>query len=162
MYYETLMHERRPVADAAEAAHLIHTRQVSDFDALVWTTADGRTIAAVGDNHCNNTWFEAAIIDLTNNIQIESITMGWIDTEEAKANSLRECETTDFRMGGPANLPIDGNNDALRVSFTCGCCGEWFKSTIQQQKRFDQDNGFGICPSCTTPFQRSMTNATTL
>jgi len=28
------------------------------------------------------------------------------------------------------------------------CCGETFESTYEKQRRFDQDNGYGICPGC--------------
>lgn len=32
--------------------------------------------------------------------------------------------------------------------FTCGCCGKSFRSTPDEQRIFDQDAGFGICPPC--------------
>ena len=90
------------------------------------------------------------MLDLTNKMQIESITMAWIDTEEEKARYLRECETTDFRMGsaGTMTLPLDGQGDDTKAWFECGCCGEGFESTLAKQRKYDQDNGYGICPGC--------------
>lgn len=32
--------------------------------------------------------------------------------------------------------------------FTCGCCGDGFSSTLEEQARHDQDTGYGICPRC--------------
>ena len=147
MYYESKMHTRRPVADANEAARLIHSREAGDCDALVWSAADGRELCAVGDYHCNNTWFETAVIDLTHGVQIESITMGWVDSEGEKAQHLRECETCDFRMGKAA-LPLDGQGADAMAHFECTHCGEGFNSTIAKQRKYDQDNGYGVCPEC--------------
>lgn len=153
MYYETTMHKRRAVVNAEAAARLIHERQdeqgeyLHDYDAIVWKSPDGRELAAVGDNHCNNPWAEVAVIDLTNKQQIESITFAWIDSLDEKIRQFSICETTDFRIGG-ADLPLDGQGDDIPATFECGCCGEGFKSTLKNQRKFDQDNGYGICPDC--------------
>ena len=32
--------------------------------------------------------------------------------------------------------------------FICGCCGCAFQSTDDEQRKFDQDDGYGICPPC--------------
>lgn len=148
MYYETVMHVRRPVSGPDEAADIIHRHDVRDFDALVWTAPDGREFCVVADNHCNNPWLEAAVIDLTNGVQIESITMGWIDTAERKAEYLRDCQTGEFSMGRKADLPLDGSGDDAKATFECGCCGSGFESTLRVQRKYDQDNGYGICPRC--------------
>lgn len=156
MFFETTMHKRRRVADANEAAHLIHTHQAADYEALSWTAPDGRELLVVADNHCDNPWKEVAVIDATNRSQIESITMGWIDAENDKADQLRECETTDFRMSrnGVVSIPLDGEGGETHAWFRCGCCGEDFESSYAKQKKFDQDNGYGICGSCCHRFQR--------
>lgn len=148
MYFETTMHASKPVADAAEAAKRIHDGEVHDYDALIWTAANGRRIAVVADNHCNSPWKEVAVIDLDRLIQIESITMGWIPELDKKTEQLAFCELTDFQMGPIAGLPLDGQNEDTPAMFECGCCGQGFKSTVATQKKYDQDNGYGICPRC--------------
>ncbi len=150
MYYETMQHKRRPVSGPDEAAELIHKHEARQWEALTWKLDDGRELCAVADHTCEKPWFETAVIDLTNWQQIESITMGWIDDAEEKAKYLRECADTDFSMGKPggAKFPLDGENDDIQGWFECGCCGEGFQSTIAKQKRYDQDNGYGFCPSC--------------
>jgi len=148
MHYETIMHERRPVRDAAEAATIIHEGQQRDYDALCWTASNGREMCAVGDNHCNNTWGEVAIIDLGRKVQIESITFDWVKTLEEKIGHLVNCETTDFTMGRIDGLPIDGEGGNTPAYFECSCCGTSFRSTYSQQKQYDQDNGYGLCREC--------------
>lgn len=148
MYYETTMHARRDVAGAAEAARLIHEGDVHDYDALFWTAPNGRQLVAVGDNHCDNTWGEVAVIDYGEKVRIESITFAWIPELAEKVRYLEGCETGDFRMGKIAGLPLDGKGDDTPAYFECGCCGESFKSTYRTQKKYDQDNGYGICPKC--------------
>lgn len=148
MFYETVMHKRRPVSGPDEAARLIHDHQAVVGDALCWTCPSGFELMVVADNLKGlNAWFEVAVIDYTNKKQIESITMGWIDELERKAQSLRECETTDFNMGG-CEIAVDGANDDMEASFECGCCGTDFTSTPAKQKKFDQDTSYGICSKC--------------
>ena len=33
-------------------------------------------------------------------------------------------------------------------NFQCGCCGVLFRSTDEEQRKFDQDEGYGICDGC--------------
>lgn len=148
MYYHSRQHKTRCVRDAFEAAHLIHTGYVTSFDALTWET-NGKKFVAVADGHIDDLWFEVAVIriDTTTPVQIESLTFGWMKTEEEKASSLRECETMDFPMWNTL-LPLDGSNEECPVDFTCGCCDRRFISTIKKQRHFDQDEGYGICPRC--------------
>jgi hypothetical protein len=148
MYFETTMHSRTNVASPDEAAKRIHEGQVRDYDCFVWRAADGREIAVVADNHCNNPWMEVAVVDLTNRTQLESITMGWIDDESEKARYLRECETQDFKMKTGVKIPMDGEHGNVKAQFECGCCGKSFTSTYEKQRKFDQDNGYGMCASC--------------
>ncbi len=149
MYYETMMHVRRDVASAAEAAELIHKGEdIHDYDALCWTAPTGRQLCAVADNHCNNAWAEVAVIDLGAQVQVESITFAWIKELSEKTRYLVECETGEFQMGKIKGLPMDGKGDDTPAMFECGCCGEGFKSTYRTQKKYDQDNGYGICPKC--------------
>jgi len=150
MYFETTMHVTVPVADAAECARRIHNKtELRDFDAFTWTATNGRRLAVVADNHCDNTWLEVAVIDLDRNVQLESITAGWIKTETELTRYFADCETQDYTFREGIQLPLDGNNDEAPATFTCGCCGEGFDSTYKAQRKYDQDNGYGICPRCT-------------
>lgn len=148
MYYETMMHTRVNVESPADAAKRIHEHQAHASDCLVWKSADGRDIAVVADGHCNHPWLEVAVVDLTNGVQLESITMGWIDSESEKARYLLECETQDWIMKGAATIPIDGETGNVKAWFECGCCGTCFQSTIEKQRKYDQDNGYGLCVEC--------------
>lgn len=146
MYYEAISHRSITVESAQEAATRIHEGNVCSCDALIWTAHD-RKMCAVADGGLNRPWMEVAVIDLNRKLQIESITFGWIDTLAEKIHHLELCETTEFVMR-EARLPLDGEGESKLANFTCGCCGEWFESTIEEQRVFDQDEGHGQCPSC--------------
>lgn len=154
MYFETQMHTRRNVDGPDHAARLLHAEEVRSFEALVWRTQDGREIAVVADNHCNDPWFEAAVLDLTNGTQIESLTIGWMKSMEQKAQYLRDCETADYVMRRDVSLPMDGEGGDTKAHFECGCCGDSFESTYDKQRVFDQDAGYGICPECCGMYAR--------
>lgn len=155
MYFEARTHRRRDVASAAEAARLIHTKQARECEALIWRTADGRELAAVSDVHIDCRPFgETAVLDLSAGVQIESITMGWIDSEAEKLRYLVECETEQPAMRRAVRLPLDGTNEDLKAWFGCACCGESFQSTIKAQRVYDQDSGHGICPGCAHLYRR--------
>jgi len=148
MYYEARQHASQPVANAEEAATRIHNGQVNDYDALTWAATNGRRLAVVADHHIDNMWKEVAVIDLDRQVQIESITFGWIEDLAEKIQYLKNCETTDYVFRNSISLPLDGNGETQPAEFECGCCGEGFMSTIAEQQRFDQDAGYGICLSC--------------
>lgn len=40
-----------------------------------------------------------------------------------------------------------------KVRYNCGCCGLDFYSTPEVNRLFDQDEGYGICPSCFSEFK---------
>ena len=147
MYFETTMHTTRPVENALAAAELIKTHDVRDSDALTWAN-NGRLLAVVADNHCNDPWLEVAVIDMQRNCQIESITAAWCNSTEDLARHFVTCETTDFIFRTNVTLPLDNHNADTPASFQCGCCGTFFKSTYAEQRQYDQDNGYGICPDC--------------
>jgi hypothetical protein len=147
MYYESIEHTRRNVESAAMAARIIHERTVHDYEALCWKGKNQRTFCAVADGGCNHPWFEVAVIDLDAMVQIESITFGWVKDLEGKIWHLETCETIDFNMGR-TQFPLDDQGLDTKAYFDCGCCGKRFKSTIRIQKQFDQDAGYGICPTC--------------
>ena len=148
MYFETIMHTTRSVADAFTAAQLVNNREACTFDALVWN-ANGRRLAVVSDNHCDDPWLEVAVLDIDRNCQIESITAGWCKSAEQLATYFATCETTDFIFRPSITLPLDGQNGDTPANFDCGCCGTSFKSTYAEQRKYDQDDGYGICTACT-------------
>lgn len=148
MYYQSIRHVTRKVSGAAEAAEIIHNHGAQSFEALVWI-GGGRTLAAVSDGGLNYPWMEVAVIriDCDPPTQIESITFGWMPDIDSKVAALKFCETCEFNMGR-TSLPLDGAGEDRITGFTCGCCGRWFTSTIIDQERFDQDEGYGICETC--------------
>ena len=147
MFFESVQHESRPVADAAEAARLIKSGAVMDFHALIWKNTKGQRIAAVNDGGIDDSWSEVAVINLDTNRQLESITFPWCSDEEA-ARFLLECQDDKGLSDRPANLPLDGSGEGVPAAFTCGCCGTGFTSTIAEQRPHDQDEGYGYCPRC--------------
>ncbi len=150
MYYEAISHRSVPVESAIEAATRIHEGNVYSCDALIWSAGD-RKMCVVADGGLDHPWSEVAVIDLNRKLQIESITFGWIDTLDEKIQHLVECETTEFVMR-EARLPLDSEGESNLSYFTCSCCGSSFKSTIQEQRVFDQDEGYGKCPKCLERF----------
>ena len=145
MYFETMMHESVPIESAAEAARRIKAGERRDFDAFVWTAPSSRRMAVVADNHCNNPWLEVAVLDLDRGCQLETITADWCDEAEL-CGYFEKCETGDYVFRSQVRLPLDGQNDDAPADFECGCCGNGFESTYREQRHFDQDNGYGICP----------------
>lgn len=154
MYYEARTHQSFPVNTALEAAQKIKNRhELFSNSVLKYPVSEG-IIYIVPDGHIDHPFGEVAVIlekDGKRN-QIESITAAWIDTPEELAEYFDKAIVSNYDMG-EAQLSIDGVNSTQKASFTCGCCGGYFKSTIQQQKKYDQDQGFGICPSCETYYK---------
>lgn len=91
---------------------------------------------------------ELAILDITNNTQIESLTIGWVKGD--KLESILDCCNNPFSQS-KTGITFDKDYNITsqpESGYTCGCCGSWFKSTWKIQNKFDQDSGYGICPSC--------------
>lgn len=150
MYYEAISHAAVPVESAADAARRIKSGKAMSFQALIWNNTKGERIAAVADGGLDDPWGEVAIINLTTNRQLESITFAWIDTEAEAIRYLEECQDDAPLSDRPAKLPLDGEGENRPANFECGCCGEGFTSTIAEQRVHDQDEGFGYCPKCVT------------
>ena len=147
MFYEARNHISMPVADAAEAVHLIHTGKCVSSYAYIWRNAKGERIALIDDTDIDHPWGEVAVVNLDTKEQYESLTFGWIRTEGLKLAAVNDAVTL-ATVWRPAIVPLDGSLADRECSFTCGCCGEQFKSTIAKQKVFDQDEGYGICGRC--------------
>jgi len=148
MYYESIPHVVTQVADAAEAAKKIKQVTVRSTEALCWTNTNGK-FYVVSDSHIDDSPFaETAVIQEINSefFQIESITAAWIDTEKELAEYFETAMSqptykrkTQLIVGQPTNQT---------GWFECGCCGTGFKANIAEQLKFDQDQGYGICPDC--------------
>jgi hypothetical protein len=139
MYFEARQHKKLSVADAIQAATLIHEGKAASYEVLCWTAPDGRELAAVSDDspHSIQSFREVAVLDMTHHQQIESITFAWIDSLQEKIKEFVACETTDFRMSNNKHVPLDGENEDRLAWFYCGCCGTDFQSTIKKQAHYD-------------------------
>jgi hypothetical protein len=148
MYYEAREHQSLPVASAAEAVNRIHSGHIQSNQCPVFRNSKGERIALVADGHIDNMWLEVAVINPDTKEQIESITFGWIKTEALKLAVVNAAVIRNEVFRRNVTLSIDGSCREEKVSFECGCCGASFQSTIKEQKQFDQDAGYGICPEC--------------
>lgn len=149
MYFESIEHTSIPVANATEAVHLIHTGKCQTFECPVWKNKSGQKVALVNDTDINSPSFaEVAVINIDTMQQYESISFAWCKSEQKKLDFILGCENNQPQLQRTTNLPIDGQGNETTASFTCGCCGETFNSTIKKQKKFDQDSGYGICNNC--------------
>jgi len=148
MYYESIIHQLREVANSLEAATLIKNGKLFGYEALKWTSPNG-IFYAVNDAHIDDSTFgETAVIKEVNGqfIQVESITAAWIKTPEELAKSFEDAEINDFSIS-KASLII-GEVKNQTAFFTCGCCGERFHDLVKKQLQFNQDAGYGICSNC--------------
>lgn len=144
MYYEARRHEILPACtDIQSVVDLIETMQ--DYQVATIQHGD-RLIGFVCDGHINSPKDEIAVIDITNNIKIESLTWAWIDVSHRFAAIRTACES-DLQLG-KGDIPAYSQNYGKPVRFECGCCGESFISTIAEQVKYDQDAGYGICIVC--------------
>ena len=146
MYYQSRSHTSHPVADAREAVALIHSGRTASNDAYIWKNQNGHRIALVDDSHIDHPWGEVSVINVDTREQYESITFAWCNSEAEKLGVVLGCQDGTSFARQNIILPLDGAEEEREAHFTCGCCGEVFRSTIAQQKRFDQDAGYGICP----------------
>ena len=152
MHYEAISHATMNVDSAADAARRIRSGQEPSYNALIWQNTKCERIAAVADGGLNHPWGEVAVINITTNRQLESITFAWIETEDEAIRYLEKCQDSDPLGDSPANLPLDGEGDNIPAYFQCGCCGTSFTSTIAEQRAHDQDEGYGICHECNARF----------
>lgn len=144
MYFESREHTRKNVSGAVEAATLIHNGNAATHEAIAWETPIG-TLCAVNDDHIDGFWGEVAVINLSTNEKIESITFAWVETLDEKIKHLEDCGTGAFKIGTIVTVPMDGAGQDALAWFECSCCGTGFKSTINKQKKYDQDAGYGRC-----------------
>ena len=142
MYYESRTYK---VMDPSGSYDELVNNINNSPDSVVHTIINekGHKIAFVPDGHIDHPKQELAILDLTDNKQLESWTWAWIK-EEKKVDEIKAIANTDYVM----SESIHFNDQVANVFFTCGCCGTSFQSTIEEQRKFDQDSSYGICDSC--------------
>ncbi|MBO9681964.1 MAG: hypothetical protein J7502_04745 [Flavisolibacter sp.] len=155
MYYEARTHEIIEVQNALQAAIRIKSGQLQTYQVMKWKSKDGKFFMyAVPDGHLDTMLLELAIlrqkIDIVNSpyLQVESITNGWIKGAETLAKYLEEAESSTLIMKSNAQLIVGKPKGHERAWFTCGCCGNYFYGNVQEQQKFDQDAGYGICTNC--------------
>jgi len=155
MYYEARIHQIVEVASAIAAAEKIRSESMYTYQVMKWTSKDGNYyMYAVPDGHLDEMLAELAILRQNKDQedapyqQIESITNGWIEGTDMLARYLQDAESSTMIMKSNAQLIIDKPKGDEQASFTCGCCGSWFKDNVQKQLKFDQDAGYGICDRC--------------
>lgn len=150
MFYESRIYIPMETSGPADAAAILKGNKPPRYYALTYQTPQG-IIWLVCDSHADSDgFFETAVI-LDNGKekrQIESITVGWVKSETELAAMLERAVAEPFDMG-LASLNLEAPADNATAWFTCGCCGSSFKGNVKEQIKFDQDEGYGICPSCT-------------
>jgi hypothetical protein len=155
MYYQSRVYVLVQAKNACDAARKIKSREIQTNEVLSWKSRNGEfQMYAVPDGHLDEMMCELAILrkpiaaDSINYQQIESITNAWIEGAHALGKCLEEAETSDLIMQRNAQLIIDKPKGDEMASSTCGCCGAWFKGNVQEQLKFDQDAGYGLCDNC--------------
>jgi len=147
MYFESRPHRLIHIASSREAVERIQSRQASTLNCLCWRNPQGQRLALVDDSHIDDSFGEVALVNLDTKEQYESITFAWCKHGDALQLVERSMDGHHiFRRN--VIVPLDGADENHQTHFTCGCCGENFLSTIAEQKPFDQDASFGICPAC--------------
>lgn len=144
MFYESRVHEiLEPVTGYEELAAAIENSR--SYQVCTIINNSGKKIGFVPDGVIDSPFDELAVVNISDGKQIESLTWAWVETNKAQA--LKDCaECTTVNMG-PAHIPTS-SQDNKQAYFTCGCCGNRFKSSIKEQVKFNQDAGYGICKSC--------------
>ena len=148
MYFETVVHKIKQVTNATEAAELIKSGSIASYVALQWDSPHG-TFMAVNDAHIDDSAFaEIAMIHKRGDeyFQIESITAVWCDLQQL-IQYFKQTEK-EPAINKRVTLNIDKPDPKAIAGFTCGCCGEWFQSSVEKQLKFNQDSGYGFCNEC--------------
>lgn len=154
MFFESRIHKLVTIETAMQAASGIKNSTFNRYDAITYFDK-GIQVIIVDDAHTDDTYFgEVAVLVKREDgflYQVESITAAWIDTPEALAGYFTQAIESPCNMG-KRELQINTPNPTATAWFTCGCCGSGFRGNIQHQLKFDQDSGYGYCPSCEKRF----------
>lgn len=147
MYFEAIIHQKLPVADAQAAATAYRTTSQSYQTPCFSIGSD--TFYLVADHYVDSPKAECAVLMERDGkfYQIESITSAWIDTNEEFEKSIVKA-VTEIEIYGEVNIIFDKAKGTETANFECGCCGNGFTGNVKRQLEYDQDSGFGICPDC--------------
>ena len=170
MYYEAtgLVNYPTVFSSFEELFIAIRTRQssvddyIAPYHLLKVQPEKGEPLFFVSDTHIDNTAFsEVAVLVKCGNepnlfYQVESLSFAWYNIRDfAKdckawskkyANSYQKTQL--FYSKYIKALNLDGFFSKTPQTFTCGCCGNSFKSTLEEQQKYDQDTGYGYCDGC--------------
>jgi hypothetical protein len=97
---------------------------------------------------CSGSPLEVAVVNAEENKKVESITVSWLkDTKETYTYFLDAI--TRNENCGAVKVPMSREDfKNILVEFECGCCGNFFEDEFENQEKYDQDTGFGICLDC--------------
>lgn len=149
MYYEGRIKSFKKFDSLSEL--VVEIKKIFYSECLYWCKDNEVIIGVANDQSTCEGVLEAALLNLSDGVQVDSLTLGWINKSEWE-NSIRNCFNTPF---GCADTPFLYENETIvkkeketKSWFTCGCCGSDFKSNYEEQEKFGQDVGYGICPKC--------------
>jgi hypothetical protein len=121
-----------------------------DYSIVYCFQHNGQLLGLANDASSCEAITEAAVLNLTTMKQTESVTLDWLKSDWLDYFS-RLFNSEDF-LSKTLPFSIAGNkivSEKPRLAFfECGCCGSSFQSEYNYQLQFDQDAGYGICPSC--------------
>lgn len=148
MYYETIIHEKLTVDTLAEVSELLINKKPACYIAI-----NRGNFYFVNDAHIDDPPFsEVAVLFEKDNkyYQFESLS-GTALKEEELNNIINEY--LDNRYVDRLKHLLFEKNDTVNAWFTCGCCSDRFYSNVSYQLKFNQDNGYGICPRCSKYYE---------
>ena len=147
MYYESIPQNQPITLDVKEVANRLKQQGLSHITPFRYEV-EGNYYLLVSDVNVNSSPFaESAVIRESDMMQIESLTIAWMEsTEEVERYLIDSC--IEPHVMGKASLIIGTPTEDAIGYFECGCCGNGFKSGVKYQLSFDQDSGYGICPKC--------------
>jgi hypothetical protein len=103
----------------------------------------------VDDRFCGQGDLEVVIVDQKKRLFIDSITVSWCKCELEVYNYFKAAINHTPIVVKEVKVPLcEEDLKDKRIFFECGCCGCSFKDTYENQKKFDQEEGYGICPKC--------------
>lgn len=148
MYFESSIQTFKQVSTAQEALAVLDSKS----NAGIINSANDLILFINDSNPSGCGIHEVAVINQTQELQIESITWEWLKTNESKLTCINGlCKPDahiDFNMG-PKKVSLNAKDIANKLQwFECGCCGTGFQDYHKTQIKFDQDAGYGICPNC--------------
>lgn len=143
MYYETIIHEKLTVDTLAEVSELLINKKPASYIAINWGN-----FYFVNDAHIDDPSFsEVAVLFEKDNKYYQFESLSGMALIEEELNTIIN-EYLDNKYVDRLKHLLFEINDTVNAWFTCGCCSARFYSNVSHQLKFDQDNGYGICPKC--------------